>query len=83
MMGKDELNEIIALLEERVRVIGDVEMREQNPDGQLAKLQSVSEAITAFHRTHGGVIKPRLNHFLENCSYAKALEWANDALAKT
>ena len=82
-MGKDELSEIIALLEERVRVIGDVEMREQNPDGQLAKLQSVSEAITAFHATHGGVIQPRLNHFLENCSYAKALEWANDALAKT
>lgn len=82
MMGKDELRELIALLEERVRVIGDVEMREQNPDGQLAKLQSVSEAITSFHTTHRGVIQPRLNHFLENCSYAKALEWAQEALAK-
>ena len=82
MLGKSELSELIGLLTARLAVIGDAELREQDPAGQLAKLQEVSEAITAFHQTHRAAIQPRLNHFLENCSYAKALEWAEESLAK-
>ncbi len=82
MLEKTELSELIGLLEERLRVIGDAELRERDPAGQLAKLQEVSEALVAFHTGHRSEIQPRLNHFLESCSYAKALDWANEALAK-
>lgn len=82
MLEKAELSELIGLLEERLRVIGDATLRERDPAAQLAKLQEVSEAIVAFHTAHRAQIQPRLNHFLENCSYAKALEWAAEALGK-
>jgi hypothetical protein len=82
MLEKAELSELIGLLEERLRVIGDATLRERDPAGQLAKLQEVSEAIVAFHTAHRAKIQPRLNHFLENCSYAKALDWAVEALGK-
>lgn len=82
MLEKAELSELIGLLEERLRVIGDVGMRERDPEGQLEKLKEVSEAIVAFHAAHRPRIQPRLNHFLENCSYQKAIDWASDELAK-
>ena len=82
MLEKAELSELIGLLEERLRVIGDATLRERDPAGQLASLQEVSEAIVAFHTAHRAKIQPRLNHFLENCSYAKALDWAAEALEK-
>ncbi|NLT70326.1 MAG: hypothetical protein GXX91_06490 [Verrucomicrobiaceae bacterium] len=82
MMEKTELRELVGLLEERLRVIGDGDLRERDPDGHLAQLRESSEAITAFHADRRGGIPPRLNHFLENCSYEKALDWARDALAQ-
>lgn len=65
-----------------MRVIGNAELRERDPAGQLLQLQEVSEAISGFHERHRASIQPRLNHFLENCSYAKALEWAEESLVK-
>ncbi|HQZ27154.1 MAG: hypothetical protein KBF76_03790 [Verrucomicrobiales bacterium] len=82
MLGYLELRELIGLLERRMRVIGDADLRERDPAGQLGQLQEVSEAIGGFHERHRAVIQPRLNHFLENCSYAKALEWAEESLTK-
>ncbi len=81
MMKESELRELIALLEELLAVIGDADLRERDPDAQLARLRSVSESISAFHVAHRGGIPPRLNHFLENCSYQKALEWASAEIA--
>lgn len=82
MIGNVEIVKLTALLEERLCVIGDGELREGDPDGHLAKLRELSEAITAFHAEHRGEMPPRLNHFLENCSYEKALDWAKEILAK-
>lgn len=82
MIGKSELGELIGLLEERIRVIGDAELRDRDPAAQLAKLQTVSESIMAFHAAHRSEVPPRLNHFLENCSFEKAREWAEAELAK-
>ncbi len=75
------LQQLIEMLERRLAVIADAEMRENDPEGQLAQLQEVSEAIMAFHEDHRGQIPIRLNHFLENCSFDKALAWCQDSLA--
>ena len=75
-MKKEDLDYLISLLRRRLEVIGDADLRERDPGGQLAKLQEVSEAISEFHRSHRGAIAPRLNHFLENAGLQKALEWA-------
>ena len=85
MTGSDltsgELEELVALLERRLAVIGDAEMRERDPEAQLTQLQEVSEAIAAFHETKCDRIPIRLRHFLENSSLSKALDWAREALA--
>lgn len=82
-MKTEDLDDLIALLRRRLDVIGDSVMRERDPEGQLALLQEVSEAISEFHRTHRGSIPPRLNHFLENSSLQKALEWAEAELGRS
>lgn len=82
MLTREQLTELIGLLETRVAVVKDTELREQNPEEQLAKLQEVSEAIVAFHATHRSLMRPRLNHFLENFSLEKAHDWAKAELAK-
>lgn len=81
-MKTEDLDELIALLRRRLEVIGDAVMRESDPEGQLALLREVSEGIAAFHQRHRGAIPPRLNHFLENASLPKALEWAEAERAK-
>lgn len=81
-MKTEDLDELIALLRRRLEVIGDAVMRESDPEGQLALLREVSEGIAAFHQRHRGAIPPRLNHFLENASLQKALEWAEAERSK-
>lgn len=81
-LSPEELSELIQLLERRLAVIGDAEMRENDPDGQLRQLQEVSEAIQGFSETKQERIPIRLRHFLENSSLNKALDWAREALAE-
>lgn len=80
-MGKDnisdeEMGQLIDLLERRLEVIGDAELRASDPGKQLEQLQAVSEAISDFHLERQASLSPRLNHFLGNCSFEKALAWA-------
>lgn len=82
MLEKTSLQELIGLLDERLRVIADADWRARDPDGQLARLAAVSESISAFHRAHRAVIPPRLNHFLGNWSLEKARDWAAAELEK-
>lgn len=79
-LNNGQLTELIGMLERRLVVIGDAEMRESDPERQLKELQSVSEAIMAFHEANRGVMHNRLNHFLENCSFEKALAWAKESM---
>lgn len=69
------LSELADLLEKRLAVIADHELRENDPDEQLRQLQSVSEKIVERQGELAGDLSPRLAHFLENCSYDKALAW--------
>lgn len=79
-LSDESMRDLISLLERRLEVIADHKMRDSDPDGQLALLQEVSEQITSFHQRHEGALSPRLNHFLGNCSFDKALEWAQNSL---
>ncbi len=79
-ISEEEMRELIAMLERRLEVIGNAELRESDPQRQLDLLQEVSEQITAFHEQHGTSLSPRLNHFLGNCSFDKALDWARAAV---
>ncbi|MCB1209634.1 MAG: hypothetical protein KDK97_09925 [Verrucomicrobiales bacterium] len=66
------------LLTQRLNVIGDHALRESNPQEQLRQLQSVSEQLQQFHTEHRAMLPQRLNHFLTQASYQKALEWLED-----
>ncbi|MEM9282610.1 MAG: hypothetical protein AAGA96_12350 [Verrucomicrobiota bacterium] len=81
-LSSEQIDTLIELLQKRLEVIGDKELRDSDPDEQLRQLQAISEAISAFHHGNQGVISPRLNHFLGNCSFDKALDWVRGDRAK-
>lgn len=76
----EEMAGLIHLLERRLEVIADQDLRESDPERQLALLQEVSEQISAFQHRHKANLSARLNHFLGNCSFDKALDWARTSL---
>ena len=76
------LQELADLLEKRIAVIADHEYRDRDPDAHLNQLREVSEALMAKHAELKPKIDARLNHFLENCSYDKALDWTKGLLEK-
>jgi len=77
-LTEQETQSLIDLLELRLKIIGDRDLRENEPEEQLRQLQEVSESLMAWHKQHADRLSPRLNHFMEGCSYEKALAWAND-----
>jgi len=75
-MVKDTLEaELAEALRTRLAVIGDLALRESDPEGQLARLREVSERITALAARMPANVHPQLRHYFERCSYDKALEW--------
>ena len=75
----DLLAELEASLRERRHVIADHGWRDRDPEAHLAALRDVSEKIAALTDRLGPVAPPRLRHFLENCSYDKALAFLAEA----
>jgi hypothetical protein len=63
------------LLTRRLAIIADHALRESDPSEQLRQLQAVSEELQKFHSDHQSLIPQRLNHFLTQSSYQKALDW--------
>jgi hypothetical protein len=68
-------SELAEALRARLAVIGDAELRRNDPEGQLAQLKEVSERIGALQGKLPVNVHPQLRHFFERCSYDKALEW--------
>ncbi|MFT5633014.1 MAG: putative phage-related endonuclease [Rubritalea sp.] len=62
------------LLERRLEIISNTQLRDKDPAEQLRQLQSVSEDITKWTDETKG-IPQRLNHFLKQSSLNKALEF--------
>lgn len=75
-------DDLIKTLRRREAIIADHAWRDRDPDGQLAALQQVSEAITAWPNAQPGPIDPRLRHFLTNASFAKALAHLEQNIGK-
>jgi len=64
---------LAAALRERLAVIADRESSSRDPAGHLDRLRTVSEQINSLQRQLPPPVDPRLVHFLERCSYDKAL----------
>ena len=65
--------ELANALRERLAVISDEKLRREQPALQLEKLKDVSAKITSLAAELPSPIDPQLRHFLERCSYDKAL----------
>ncbi len=65
--------ELAAALRERIAVIGDRDARDRDPASHLRRLQEVSERIVALQGALPAPVHPQLAHYLERCSYDKAL----------
>jgi hypothetical protein len=66
------------LLEARLRVIADHELRERDAAAHLEQLREVSMRLMAEQERLEGALPPRLKHFLAQASYGKALDWIRE-----
>jgi hypothetical protein len=60
-------------LRERLAVIADRELYARDPAQHLTQLRVVSERVTALQAQLPTPIDPQLAHYLQRCSYDKAL----------
>ena len=75
MPTETELETLANLLRRRLEVIADHAWRDRDPEAHLEELKSVSEKIVALHQEISPGLPARLNHFLTQCSFDKALAW--------
>ncbi|MES2708535.1 MAG: hypothetical protein V4726_18220 [Verrucomicrobiota bacterium] len=68
------------LLLRRRETIADHAWRDRDADTHLAALREVSEALTAEYARLRPVLPARLQHYLTQCSYDKALAWIQDGV---
>ena len=66
-------DDLADLLRRRKEIIADHAFRDRDPAAHLEELKSVSEKTLAWHQAHRAGIPARLDHFLTNCSFDKAL----------
>lgn len=74
-MPSENYQALAELLTERLSIIADSELRENDPSEQLNRLMAVSNAITHWHTDHRKGLPQQLNHYLIQCSYSKALDF--------
>ena len=70
-----EFGTLQALLQRRLYLISDHTFRDVDAPGHLAALQQISELITTEHHRLKPILPGRLNHFLQQASFSKALEY--------
>jgi hypothetical protein len=69
------LDTLRSLLQRRLDLIADHAFRDRDAAAHLAALQQVSEELVAEHGKLRAELPPRLNHFLSQASFSKALEY--------
>ena len=60
-------------LRERLAVIADRELYSRDPALHLDRLKTVSERVAALQASLPAPVNPQLAHYLQRCSYDKAL----------
>lgn len=75
MIDSSPFTALAETLRERREVIADREFYARDPAGHLARLQNVSERVGELSRALPEPLDPQLAHFLERCSFDKALAW--------
>ncbi len=68
------MRQLIELLQRREAVIADHAWRDRDSRSHLEALKQVSIAISAWPEKHSEALDPKLKHYLQNASYAKALD---------
>jgi hypothetical protein len=66
--------ELASVLQERLEVISDQDLRMRTPEIQLQKLSALSQRIDQLKQRLPADADPMLKHFLERMSLSKALE---------
>lgn len=79
----DGYQALASALRERVALIADRAFYQRDPAAHLARLEAVSGQITAAAALLPPVADARLKHFLERCSYDKALAFLEALSAET
>ncbi|MCX6838432.1 MAG: hypothetical protein NTX35_11570 [Verrucomicrobia bacterium] len=75
----NDFSSLRALLRHRLDLIADHAFRDRDAAAHLEALKAVSEEISAEHQTHRAQLPPRLNHFLTQASFSKALEYLDSS----
>lgn len=70
--------DLAAALEERLAVIADQTLRNQQPELQMQKLQAASARIDALKSRLPPDADPMLKHYLDRMSLSKALEFIRE-----
>jgi hypothetical protein len=74
-----DLAHLRSLLQRRIDLIADHEFRDRDAAAHLEALKKVSEEIMAEHERLRAGLPPRLNHFLTQASFSKALEYLDSS----
>ena len=70
---------LAAALRERIAVIADRELFARDPAAHLEKLRTASEQIASLQKQLPSPVDPHLAHYLDRCSYDKALAFLEGA----
>jgi hypothetical protein len=65
-------------LRERLAVIADRDLYQRDPASHLEQLKSVSERVTTLQQQLPPPVDPQLAHYLQRCSYDKALAFLEE-----
>jgi len=69
----DAYRQLAETLTRRLEIIADRKSYQQNPTAHLAQLEAISEEIAKIACQLPAAIDPQLAHYLQRCSYDKAL----------
>jgi hypothetical protein len=78
MSAPSPAEELAEALRLRRALIADREFYARDPAGHLDQLKSASERITLVSTQLPAPVDPQLAHFLERCSYDKALAFLEE-----
>ena len=74
-------HELADALRHRLSVISDRDAYKRDPQEHLRQLQVASERITELQQRLPTPTDPQLAHYLQRCSYDKALSWLQEAFS--